>query len=115
MGRIIDKCYIVANIPGASYTLPNWRIGPNGIEMVENSPGQRLDFLRTNSGDIVHQEGIIHEGLLAMMIYDLRLKNKEVPNGFNKVAIEHLESALKCMEDRQKDREQRGVRNTKEK
>lgn len=48
------------------------------------------------------QDGITHEQLLGMMIYDLNLKNKEVPSRETSIAITKLEEALHRLQDRQR-------------
>jgi len=69
----------------------------NVIMTYERSPGK---------------SGILHETLLAMMIHDLKLKNKEVPSREGSMVITKLEEALMWAELRTKNRTNAGTLNT---
>jgi hypothetical protein len=58
------------------------------------------------------QPGIIVESLLALLIYDLKEKNIELPSRQTSIAVTKLEEALMWITNRTLDRVQRGVVNT---
>lgn len=53
--------------------------------------------------------GVTNEALIAIVIDRIKYQNSKVKSDFNITALEHLEIALKCLEDRMSDRVVRDV------
>lgn len=71
---------------------------------------------KTDNGKTIPRvDGITHEQLLGMMIYDMQYKNGLVPSRESSIAITKLQEALMWLQKRQEDREERKVQGTYEK
>lgn len=99
-------------IEGTRYSLPHYEVTDEGLKQTENE--HVLQFVRGSQlGEgIEKQEGILIEALLAMLISDLRYKSTLVPSRQTAIAITKLEEAAMWLENRSKDREERGVQDT---
>lgn len=112
---------------GTTYKLSNWRVVEGiGIVDLQKSPSAEDDtpdtatttiqFVRGSKApggeDVEKRDGIMHETLLAMMIFDLKYKNGLVPSREGSLAITKLEEALLWMEERQRAREAAGTAGT---
>lgn len=88
------------------YTLPKYRVD-NGLHKTkDNIP---IKFASTD------QDGIITESLLSMLIKHLNdLNVGDLRNRHTSLAITHLEDARMRLEERKRDRQERGVYGTKE-
>ena len=97
---------------GASYSLPTYAVGENGLEELEDK--QIIEFVKGNiEGPEFKQAGIITENLLSMLIKHLSTLNQgELRNRHTSLAITNLENALMRLEERKKDRVERGVLGT---
>lgn len=101
-----------------AYELPLYTVlEGKGIEQLEGK-GFELAFVRGNSQEghlTTYRHGTLHEHLLAVQIHDLKLKHDEFPSKETACAITHLQEALFWLEERQRDREARGVIGTYQK
>lgn len=96
---------------GASYSLPTYTVGENGLE--EKGDAQ-IHFVKGNiDGPQFRQKGIITENLLSMLIEHLNTLNTgDLRNRNTSLAITDLESALMRIEERKRDRAKRNVLGT---
>lgn len=96
-------------IEGTSYALQVHKIDkgikPTGEETI-------LTFVRGPRDGDQGAEGVMHESLLVAMIADLKHKSTIVPSRETALAITNLEQALHWMEEREYQREQKGVSGT---
>jgi len=100
-------------VKGASYKIPKKRITSSGL--VETDEYQHIEFVKGDiDGNKFRQDGIITEGLLNMLIGHLSHLNKhpELNNIHTSNAIHKLQEALFWIEERKRDREDRGVMGT---
>ncbi len=101
-----------------AYAVPTYTVVEGkGIEEIEDATFE-VAFVRGNNqeGNITtYRHGTLHEHLLAVQIYDLQEKQKEFPSKETACAITHLQEALFWLEERQRDREARGVIGTYQK
>lgn len=116
--EIQDKRTFQTISTGAVYKLPKYKILP-GVGLVKAWENILIPFVRGSKiegeREIMPVEGIVHESLLSMQIYDLELKNKEVPNELTPQVIKHLEAARDLLESRQRERSSRNVLGTYQK
>lgn len=100
---------------GAVYRLPMYKVVP-GVGIEKTGRTVLIPFVRASKiegeREIFPVEGVVHETLLSMMLYDLDLKNQEVPNDLTPQVIKHLEAARELLESRQRDRDSRNVLGT---
>jgi hypothetical protein len=108
-----EHFYIVEE--GTTYELPVYEVveGKGIVELEKES--QVLHFVRgskINDVDVEKRVGTLHEHLMSVMIYDLKLKNKLVPSRETAIVITKLEEALHWLRHRQIDRLKREVEGT---
>lgn len=99
---------------GTSYALPVYTI-ESGKGLVETNQRCVIDFVRGSKlaeEEIQPNDGILHEGLLAMQIADLKYKQTLVYSTETKMVIESLETALFWMEQRANRRKEEGTQGT---
>lgn len=112
---IQDKRTFNAIATGAVYKLPKYKVVKNvGLQRAQGSV--LVPFVRGSKiegeKEILPVEGIVHESLLSMMIYDIELKDKEFPSEVNPEVVKHLEAARELLENRQHERASRNVLGT---
>lgn len=99
---------------GTTYALPIWEVlTDKGIE--ETGEQLTVQFVRGSKlkdQDVERKDGILHETLIAMIISDLKYKYKLFPSIETKNAIVRLQESLFWLEERQRERELRGVNGT---
>lgn len=110
--QIKEKRVFETKIAGSIYRLPTYKIVPEqGI--VRSGHSIIIPFVRgsrkVEQNEHPPVEGIVHESLLSMQIYDLELKNKEFPNEFTPQVIKKLEEARDILENRTRERASRDV------
>ena len=109
--NLLDKQRFSFVEDGVEYQLPVYRvIDGKGIE--RTGEFQTIKFVRGSKlgdEDVPKHEGVLHETLLAMMIHDLKLKNKLVPSREGSLTITALEEALLRQMQRNIDRIRRDV------
>jgi hypothetical protein len=86
------------------YSLPQYEA--RNMSLIETGITMPLHFVSR------HEEGVTHEAVIAALINDLTEKNMRVPCDENKLAIHFLNSALRSLENRHADRQERGVAGT---
>ena len=130
-----EEEFVIREI-GTYYRIPKYRVHDGeGIRLIENDllkerandsnaetglveiPKEtyvELSFVRgaKDDGKIPRVDGLVHEQLLGMMIYDLGFKNTLVPSRETAIAIRKLEEALMWLNKRSEDRERRDVQGT---
>jgi hypothetical protein len=109
---IKEKREFIALKAGNLYRLPTYKIVPG--KGIERSGRELLvPFVRGSKkieeNEYPPVEGIVHESLLSMQIYDLELKNAEFPNEYTPQVIEHLQAARNILEARTRERAERNV------
>lgn len=109
---ISDKQRFVSTVPGSIYHLPIYTLGKQGIE--QTGEGLPILYIRgvTNNPEHPVQDGVLNETLLAMIKFDLELKNKEVPSEYTEQAIYHIGQALHYQEQRAASRMANNTLNT---
>lgn len=96
--------------PGAIYQLPIYRVTDNGLEKVDV---QQINFVKGSTEGGERLDGIITEELLGVCLDYLQTVNKgQLANRQTAIAITKIEEALMWLEDRKRERQQRGVWNT---
>jgi hypothetical protein len=106
-----------AVIKGTAYLLPIYSV-EDGIGLVETGGEFPLSFVRGSklgSEQVEKHAGVLHEGLLAMMIHDLKYKNSLVPSLETEAIIAHFEAALAVFEQRARARKAAGIQGTYQK
>lgn len=101
---------------GSKYALPYFEVTEEGLEFSEEKT--QILFVRGSKREednIKAQSGVIHEGLLSMIIFDLQYKHSLVPSRETAIAITKLQEALMWLEKRAEDRQERNVQDTYEK
>lgn len=96
---------------GTHYELPTWKV-VDGIGIEKTGKSLPLKFVRGSKlkeEDVEKREGILHETLLSAIIEDLKFKNSIVPSRETSVVITKLQEGLMWMEERQKQRELKGI------
>lgn len=94
--------------PGHTYELTNQGDGVQTLlfikkELAEGEPEGTLEIV---------QDGTTNEAVLAVLIDRLKYLEARMSSPFNLKALDHLEAALGCLQNRTKDREARGVEGT---
>lgn len=99
---------------GTHYELPTYKVvDGKGIEKTGDTLS--LMFVRGSKlaeEEVEKREGILHETLLAAMIFDLKFKYNLVPSDETLSVIGDLEKALKTLGERQRARESAHVEGT---
>jgi hypothetical protein len=88
---------------GSVYKLPIYKVVQNvGIQKTDRK--LLVPFVRgskiENENEVFSIDGILHESLLAMQIFDLEHKYKSLPSEHTLQAISHLMKALEALEAR---------------
>jgi len=104
---------------GSVFRLPNYKvIKGQGIvktgrhTLINIVRGTRID---DDGNEVFSVEGVTHETIISMMQEDLERKNEIFHDDTNAVVLEHLAAALAILEQRQRDRHERGVLATNKK
>lgn len=85
------------------------------LESVDEGGSQMLQFIQKEERDgelVTIENGTTTEDVLAALIDRTKFLDEKVPSAENKVAIEHLEAALRALEARTADRTEREVEGT---
>jgi len=95
-----------------TYELPVYKVTENGLVHIG---GKDIEFCK-GSKDAPAHPGFITDTLIQLLVEHLESVNQgELENKFTTTAIEHLQAALWNLEERQKDRQARGVAQTYQK
>lgn len=101
---------------GHAYTVPMYIVVDRQGLVPANWNSTPIQFVRGSKDPEdadQRKPGTLHEHLMAMMIYDLQLKQQEVPSRETALAITNLQQALFWLRQRQLDRQLRQVLGTK--
>lgn len=94
------------------YELPTFKITENGLEEFQTAT---IQFIKGSKDAPVHP-GFITESFIELCKMHLESVNQgDLENPFTTQAIEHLQAALWNLQERQKDRQARGVAQTYQK
>lgn len=99
---------------GTQYLIPKYEVIDGiGIQPTENF--EEINFVRGSKlkdETVERHEGILHEGLISMMLFDLRYKSSLVPSRESSLIITHLDEALNWMIRRGIERKKAGTQGT---
>ena len=102
----------IIRLSSHTYELPCFEVGMSGLRYHSS---QGISFCKGSKDTPVHP-GFITESLIQLCKMHLESVNQgELENKFTTTAIEHLQAALWNLEERQKDRQDRGVAQTYQK
>ncbi len=114
LAEIANKQRFEVARPAASYWIPEWALTEKGLVATGNH--LQLNFVKGDRrGMGYHQDGIVTEGLVAMLAKHFEELGQEVPNEYTPKIIEKFNEILKLITQRHLDRVYRGVYGTKEK
>jgi hypothetical protein len=112
---ITNPRQVVPIIDGATYFLPTYKVGNNGIS---DGDGLQIQFCKGNKADetALRQEGVFTESLIELARQYLTSVNVgELATRETSMAITKLDEALMWIDKRAKDRELRNVQGTYQK
>ena len=96
------------NDAGHDYDLHNMEEGVQNLKFIKKEKNEE-----TGEFDTV-QNGTTNEAVLEVLIHRMKVLNEKMHSPFNDEAIAHLEGALKALNARTAEREERGVEGTPE-
>ena len=106
---------------GATYIVPIYKATSEGLKEVMDTgkkddpfQNQIINFVRAENNLNSANVGTLHEHLLKVMIYDLKIKNQHVRSRETYIAITKMEEAYNVLLQRQIDRTDREVIGTTE-
>lgn len=106
----------VVNIIGAGcYQLPKFTLKNHGLEQAEDGTLtiQFMEYFRNEDGSVEKvEDGVVIEGVLAVLIDRLATVSQRLPNKFSAVALTHLQEAMACLLYREHIRTREGKLNT---
>lgn len=91
---------------GHHYELDNFENGSQPLQFIEKEQREPEGALET-----LH-DGTTNEAVLGMMVHRLEFLNEKMPSVHNLEAINHVKKALRALEERTQEREERGVEGT---
>lgn len=95
------------NDSGHSYAIANAENGTQPLLFIRKKPAA------DGSGALITaQDGTTTEAVIEVLIDRLEYLNTLVPSEYNDAALDHLTNALAALEERQSDRQTRGVEGT---
>jgi len=97
---------------GATYQVPTYKVGPNGIE---DGAGAEIKFCKGNKEDeaVFRQEGFFVETLIEVCRTNIAALNVgELATRESSMAVTKLDEALMWLQKRSDDRKRRGVQGT---
>ena len=104
----------VKHLEYGKFELPNYTLKIEGL--VKTDKVTEINFMQTTrnaDGTISEkQDGLIIESVLEMALQRLQELGKLVPNRYNSIAITKVEEAIWALQERERDRINRGVINT---
>lgn len=108
----MDLTKVETVVPKATYKVPTFGVGGNGLEEVGH---QIITFVKGSRDDasVPRQNGITTETLISVGIrYLLENNVGDLQNVYTDEALKHLNKALEILQRRAKDRAARGVLGT---